>query len=319
MKLLLTGGTCALLLLCGWTAPSNAQEPATAPQNPPAGGERPDDQQGASPFKINQPPPLVKVPVAHQPGERGGWIGASLWFGNPKPKSEKGSAINDYSGTVRLQGSPQFTQSFEAGFGIASHDMIHLTYFTNQASGGETLTNDVQVWTEIYPATNYLATNYRLKSIKLTYDYLTWPYPARESKFRLKTTWGMQYTTIRTGFDAPLIPLTDALGNPKVDSSGNPITYMTSGSTTFWGPSVGMRVQEWVKPYFRLEAGASGFGIPHRWNTWDSDATANLRVGHYELSVGVRAYHFRTSASHEFWFHGTMVGPVIGLRAYTSN
>jgi hypothetical protein len=262
-------------------------------------------------------PPLPKFTDVRQPGERGFSFGGSAWFASPKPFIVKGSAVNNYPGDTQLLGTPKLDQGFELSMALGSHNAVRVSYFGSQASGGSAIPSQLQLWDQYYSAGVFVATNYHLKNLKLSLEYLTWPYPAKESRFRLKTLWQAQYTSIYSGFDAPYEPTTDALGNYLTDANGNALTYRTQGVDHFILPSVGVEVQEWVRPHFRLEASASGFDLPHRANTWDADASANIRFLHYELRLGVRGYHFRTSPTQQYWFHSTTVGPFIGLRVYS--
>ena len=165
-----------------------------------------------------------------------------MWFGNPKPAMEKGSADNPYSGSTGLRGTPKLDQGFEFAVPPTGHDVIRVTYFASQAAGGSYIPGAVQVWNEFYPANTFLDTNFRLKSLKISYEYLTWPYPVKASKFRLKTLWEFQYTSLHTGFDAPLAPVTDSLGNFITDSNGNVVGYNTQGTVHFMLPSVGVSI-----------------------------------------------------------------------------
>jgi hypothetical protein len=324
VKSLLSGFACACLV---WSCCAAAQQ---QPPPPPAGGApaTPDSQNPTSP---DQPPvepqtggllpekvpELPRIPDVRMPGERGVWLGFSSWFANPRPNMEKGNDPYAYLGNIPLAGDSNYNNSVEGGVALGAHNVLRFAYFTSRGTGAELAPSEVGLYTQVYLQGDYLVTDYRIKSVKLSFDYLSWPYPVKTSRFRLKTLWQFQYMQIRTGFDAPYIPITDSLGNPLLDSSGNPLSYATQGTERFYLPEVGLGVQEWINPHLRLEATGAGFIIPHHQNSWDYEGSANLRISHYEIRVGVRGYHFRTPGDREFWFKGTMNGPFIGIRLYT--
>jgi hypothetical protein len=155
-----------------------------------------------------------------------------------------------------------------------------------------------------------LTTNGKLSDYKLSYEYLTWPYPVEGRHFRLKTLWQVQYITMRTVFDAPVKSATP-------DSSGNFTSYATLGSKSYITPSFGLGVHEYATRNFRLEANVSGFWLPHRWHLLDTDATIAYRFGHIELRGGAKGFVFRTSPKGDYFYRGTVGGVFVGVRWYS--
>ena len=193
-----------------------------------------------------------------------------------------------------------------------------MSYFQSKASGGFTSTNTLHIFDQTYGSGTFVASDYKLQNIKLTFDYLSWPYHVESRKFRLKTIYGLQYTSIQSTWDAPLLPLVDtATGAPLVDASGNPISYVTTGTRWFVLPALGIGLTQYVSRHFRLEANGSGFGIPHHSATWDADASANIRYGHFEVRIGGKAFYFKTSTKDEFYMKNTMGSAFVGLRWYS--
>lgn len=268
--------------------------------------------------KQSPPPPLPKVPDVRQPGETGFSIGAMAWFPVQSPTFDKGynSGFLDPSRT-KMPGKPKYSPEADLGIALGLHNALRFSYFQDRASGDFTTGQQVHIWNTLYPAGAFMNTDYKLQVVKLSFDYLTWPYPVESRKFRLKTLWQVQYLNIKTSFNAPLLPTTDSSGNPLVDSSGNPISYQTQGSKSIIWPTLGLGVTEYVSRHMRLEANASGFGLPRHATIWDGDASANFRYGHWELRVGGRAYHFKTSPQGDFFLSNTMVAPFAGLRWYS--
>jgi hypothetical protein len=122
---------------------------------------------------------------------------------------------------------------------------------------------------------------------------------------------------MRTRFNLPLLPTVDADGNALTDSSGNALDYHTSGNHSFITPDLGIGVTQYLSPRFRLEANASGFTFPRHTTIWEADASMNLRSGHFELRLGGRAFHFKTSTQAEFYMRGTQASAFVGVRWYS--
>ncbi len=337
VKISLSVSWCPILLLLSWVSPGGAQPqqqppttppaapagqtPVTAPQNPPA--EAPQDQPAAPAQPrtgIRQPPPPIpKVPDIRQPGETGWWIGVSAWFPPQTPTIDKGKgAAFSQPSLTKLQGKPKIAQGADVGLALGLHNALRLSYFESRAAGNFINNVDKVLWGHAYPAGGYVSTNYRMQNLKLSFEYLTWPYPVESRKFRLKTLWQVQYTSVRTVFDLPLLPLVDSTGAPLVDSTGNQLSYAGQGTRAFVYPTFGLAPSYYITRNFRIEANASGFGIPHHAAIWDADASANFRFGHFELKVGAKAFHFKTSPQAEFYLWNTMASGVVGLRWYSN-
>ena len=265
------------------------------------------------------PPPLPKVPDVRQPGETGISIGVEGWFPVQAPTIDKGHAADWTQPTnTRLAGKPKYSPEGDIGIAVGLHNTLRFSYFQDRASGNLTTGgNDIRIWDVVYPAGSLLATDYKLQVAKISFDYLTWPYPVESRKFRLKTLWQVQYLNIKTTFNAPLLPLVDANGNPIVDSAGNPVNYNSNGSKNVILPTLGLGVSEYVSRHVRLDANASGFTIPHHSTIWDGDASANFRYGHWELRVGAKAFHFKTSTQSDFFFKQTLASGFVGVRWYS--
>jgi hypothetical protein len=323
----LSGFACASLVWFCCLAPAGAQQAGTPPPagaSQPGSGQTAPDQDESSQEPDNGSslmavPELPKVPEVQMPGERGVSFGADGWSANPKPELEKGSFPYAYLGNIRMMGTPNAHQGFDGSVGIGLHNVLRVSYFSTRASGNVYAPSELGLITQVYLQGDYLATDYLLQNYKIAFDYLTWPYPVKTSRFRLKTIYQFQFFRIRAGFDAPLLPITDAYGNPLSDNNGNPLSYATRHTYQFFLPEFGLGGQYWVTRGFRLEAGGTGFSIPHHQNSWNFEGSANFRAGHYELRVGYRGFHFRSSAQQDFWMRGTMVGGFIGVRWYSDS
>jgi len=295
------------------TPPQQTPAQQTPPQTPPdAAGQQ---VRGRVP---EPPPPPPKVPDVRRPGESGYYVGVIAWLPTQTPLFNRGQAAT-FTGTslIQMQGTPKFSEGAEIGLAAGLHNSIRLSYFQVRASGDTTVSQDLVAWGQDYPAGTYVSTNYTIRNFKLSYEYLTWPYPVGSRRFRLKTLWQMQYTAVQTTFDAPK-NYYDSNGNLLFDpSTGNPINLGASGTRAVITPTFGLGAHYYQSRHVRIEANASGFAIPHHWTIWDTDATINLRlIGHLELRLGGKAFHLKTSTQAEFFTRGTMAAAFVGLRWY---
>jgi hypothetical protein len=313
-----TGSLCIGMMLCAmvWGTAAWGQ---TKPQQPP-----PEDRQAAPgsasrPKIAEPPPPPPKLPDVRQPGETGWWAGLNAWFPTQHPYFDKGhGATFSEASNVNLPGKPKYAEGAELGVAVGLHNTLKFEYFETRANGNiNSIPTTLHLWTQTYDPGTYLSSTYRLQHGKMTFEYLTWPYPIESRRFRLKTLWGVQYTSIRTVFDAPKAPIFDNQGNILVDSAGNPISYAGIGSRWFISPEFGLQTQYYKGRHFRWEASASGWTWPHRNTVWDADTSANVRYGHIELRVGAKAYHFKTNTQAEYFSRGTIGSAFVGVRWYS--
>lgn len=322
MKNSLTGFLCLGLLCLSAVSTVRAQQdasdtppdqaappqPQTPPQQaPPAAPPQPPTTPAQ---RTNLPPPPPKVVDVRMPGEAGWYIGLMDWIPLGKPWIDKGHAAT-FSGLTKFQysGTPKYAPAAEFGIAAGAHNTLKIFYYQFKASGLKTAPNDLVLYAQAYSSGDTIYSNYKIQVAKVSYEYLTWPYPVESRHFRLKTLWQVQYVSMKSNFDAPLLPTTD--------SSGNPLSYATNGSNSLISPTLGIGVAEYVSRNFRLEANASGFLIPHHWTIWDADASISYRVGHIEIRGGAKALHFKTSPQSDYFNYGTPAGAFFGLRWYT--
>jgi hypothetical protein len=257
------------------------------------------------------PPPLPKFPDVRMPGETGYFVGLVGWlpFGNPYINKGASAAFSGLT-YLHLPGKPTIAPSVEIGVALGLHNSLRLSYYSTKAGGGITAPNDLVIYSQAYSKGDLLATSDKLQDIKFSFEFLTWPYPVESRHFRLKTLWQVQYVSIKSNYDAPILSAT-------ADSSGNLTSYATTGSASFFTPTLGLGVAEYASRNFRLELNASGFAIPHHTTLWDTDASVSYRMGHIELRAGAKALHFKTSARAEYYLRGTLSGAFVGVRWYS--
>jgi hypothetical protein len=323
VKNLLTGFVCMGLALAlpaagraQQQAPPETQAAPNAPQQTP-----PPDEETPKPVPGRiELPPLPKVVDVRMPGERGISYGIFGWYGKAKVGSAPGAAVAvDNPGSIYAQHAAKPGENFEIAIAAGAHNVLRITASNLRSTGSSTTGSAMALWTAAYKKGDYIATDYRLRDMKISYEYLSWPFPVKDRRIRVRSLWQVQYIGVKTGYNAPLEPVFDSDGNQILDDSGNPVQYQTSGSKWIILPGIGLGVQGYITPRFSLEVSGSGFDIPHHTNFWDAEAAANIRFGHYEVRLGARGFHFRTSPKAEFWMRGTVFGPMVGLRWHSDS
>jgi len=223
------------------------------------------------------------------------------------------------SSLITMQGTPKYAEVLEVGAAVGLHNTLRFTATDFRASGNFTTPVALVAWNVPYVADTYMSTNYHTQSLKLSYEYLTWPYPVGSKKFRLKTLWQLQYTQITSTFDSPL-DYFDSNGNLVLDSSGNPANFSASRTAHIFSPMLGLGGYYFPSRHFRVEVNATGFGWPHRFYIYDTDASLNIRViPHFELRLGGRAFGFKTSTNAQYYLHGIFANAFVGIRWYSNS
>ncbi|HEY1240332.1 MAG TPA: hypothetical protein VGF16_07225 [Bryobacteraceae bacterium] len=300
-----------LFCVCLWLVGSIgalAQQPAPAPepgQNPPSPGPT-----------TRLPPPLPpRPPDEYMPDEGKLSVGVWGWLGRGQPIIDAGPVYgNDFFGNkvhipvappsrLTFQGQPNLIGGADLTIPVIKRNQLRISYFRTNASGNIVAPTDLLLWGGSYAKGDYLSTSYRLQNVKVSYEFVTWPFPIGSRKVRLKTLWQFQYTHMTTAFDAPL---------KSTDNGPN----TASGNKTLYAPTLGLGIDYYVTPHFRVEANGTGFMIPHRWTIWDTDASMAYRVGKVELRLGGKAFHFRTSPKSDYYLRGTLAGAFVGVRFF---
>jgi hypothetical protein len=231
------------------------------------------------------------------------------WFTNSQPDL-RGGAANTYLTSPTGLDFPGHGHrplggvlSIPAGAG----NSLRFSYLEATGAGNTNAATDLYLFTTNFSLADYLATSYKLRNFKISYDFLSYPTPLNESSFRFRTLWEVQYTTIQSTIDAPFRPI-------SVDSSGDPISNSAAGTRWLILPTFGVALDKRLSRHFRVEGKASGFGIPHRADTWDADASANYEIGHLDFIGAYKGFHFKTSPQSDQYLAQTLHGTYIGVR-----
>ena len=239
-------------------------------------------------------------------------ISLQLFYWQPftQPDLHGGKAnVGPYEGDLKFPGSPKRAPGAVLSFPAGKNNTLRFSYFRLQGDGNTTSPGYRTLFNTDFNPGDYLVTRYEIQNVKLSYDFLSYPFPPNPSRFRLKTLWEVQYTTIRSSIDAPLKPI-------QTDASGNVISNTATGTRSLIYPSFGVAIEKAFSGHFRVEAKASGFAIPHRSVTYDTEASAVFRTGHYEIAVGARDFHFKTSPQNAQYFVANFPGVFVAFRYY---
>ena len=292
---------CVPLLLFAALGPSPAQQSQQSAPQP-----APSQTTGQAPAPAPQ-----KTPPAEKP-YTGDGISVTLlyWVNSGHPSILTGRAdTNGNPSVVDTIGKSKPTPNAIVSFPAGKNNTVRVSYFRMQGDGNTTTPQALTVFGTDYNAGDYLAAHYLLQNVKISLDYLSWPFPIKNAKFRLKTLWEIQYTSISATVDAPLRA-------GETDAAGNSIQTTGYGSHSIIYPSFGLGVDYLASKNFRFEVRGSGFAFPHHSTIWDTEASLNYRFGHLELQAGGKVFHFKTSPKETEYLQATFTGAFAGLRWY---
>ena len=279
---------------------ASAQQPQPSPQQ-----QTPAERQAA---QTPAAPPLQpqKATIPDYPQPRTLTIGVFYWLTIP------GSGANLLTGTqapdletLTHLGPDHKTPGIYISVPITRTGEIKFEGWISKGDGNQTAKDTLDLFGTTFNPGDYLATQYQIKAGKLYLDDLLWPYKFPVSRFRLKSLWEVQWISVSTTIDAPLVAGTET-------SSG--VTFETAtGSRQVILPTFGLAAEYALTPNLLFRADASGFALPGRSNIWDADATLSYRRRKWELLGGYKAVHFRTSPKNTEYIEDTITGAYVGV------
>jgi hypothetical protein len=276
------------------TLPAIGQTPQTPPSQTPA-------------TPAPQPPqPAPQRPVPDYPDPRTLTIGAFYWITGPgtEPGYFGGSQAPDYE-TLTDWGKPHRTPGLEATFPITRTGELHFEYFRTKGDTNQNAPANLDIFGTSYNTGDYLATQYQLQNAKLYLDDLLFPHKFPVAKFRVKSLWEVEWVQIKGTIDAPYIDATGVLAS-------------ASASRQIILPAFGLAAEYALSPHVLLRASISGFGLWHKADLADGEATIAYRFGMWEIRGGGKAFHFKTSPNNTEYVSGTLTGAFVGLRWHWS-
>jgi hypothetical protein len=261
----------------------------------------------SAPVQVQGP----KTAVPDYPDPRTLTLGAFYWFTGPgvEPSYYGGSQALDFE-TLKNWGKPHRSPGVEAIFPISRTGELHFEYFRAKGDGNQTASSVIDIFGATYNPGDYLATQYQLQTAKLYLDDLLFPHKFPVSKFRVKSLWEVEWVQIKGTIDAPFL---DAA---SLASSGTTASASVSHQIIY--PVFGLAAEYALSPHVLLRASASGFGLYHKADIGEAEATIAYRRGMWEIRGGGKAFHFKTSPNSTEYASGTLTGAFVGLRWHWS-
>lgn len=280
-------------LLCGILAYSQQPPAPEAPQPP-----------------TPQPPPAQEQPTPLPPPvdetrndiDRGAFIKLFYWQSVGLPDLLPGKkAANRDAQTFRSFGrDDKRTLGGTIAFPAGKFNRLEVSYFQARGSGAALAPRDLTFFGTTFLQGDFMGTEFRVRNAKVTWNYLTWPDPPEESKFRLKTLWEVQYVSVQSVLDEPF--------------NFNPSFSTAVNTKNIIFPTFGLGGEFVPSKHFYLDLRGSGFALPHKSVIVDAEASAVIKLGWLEIVPGYKWYHFKTSPQSDQYVLGTLRGPYGALR-----
>jgi hypothetical protein len=262
---------------------STPQAPATPPEQQPAPQTQPPAIPAAAPAEVLENMTSFALYNWRTSG------GMSLLGGT--------NSTNAADQTLKLPNNPIQANGATLTLRAYGPTRLEVSYFDVRNTGNVIGPGNLSLFGLTVSPGDYLVVDYRIRNAKVTWNYLTFPVPALDSKLRIKTLWEVQYTVIRSYISSPTTASFPAAKQEK-------IIY----------PTFGLGVEYVASKRFRMEARFSGFALPSHSVIWDGEGSFVGRFGHLEVFGGMKGYHFRTGTATDIYMQGTLWGPNAGLR-----
>jgi hypothetical protein len=261
------------------------------------------DTPAPAPAQQQTPSPTVAPPeIAKDDPDNGAFADGFYWLssGTPNLRGGKKSA-NPAAQSVALPADDKKTKGFTAALPAGKFNRLEVSYF--QAYGvGDSGPAPIDLSPFGVPITqgDELFNSFQIRNVSIVWNYLTFPSPPEDSKFRIKTLWGVQYTHVEGVINAPV-----EIGNAQLPAVGTrQIIY----------PVLGLAAEYIGSKHFYMNARVTGFALLHRADYWDAEANAVVHSLHIELFAGYKIFHFKTTPNNDEYFTGTLRGPIGGVR-----
>lgn len=267
-------------------SPPAASSPAPATQTP-----QPPSVQNPKPAAPDYPDPRTLT------------LGIFYWITGPgtNPSLTTGRAATDNE-TLSDLGKAHRSPGIELSIPISRTGELRFEGSITKGDGNQTASADTALFSTQFYKGDLLATQYQVERAKLYLDDLLYPHKFPVAKFRVKSLWEVQFVRIKSTIDAPLV------------LSGETST----GSRQLVFPTFGLAAEYAIAPHVLFRASGSGFGLYHKADLWDGEATLAYRRGAWEIVGGGKAFHFKTSPNSTQYMSATITGAFVGLRWHWS-
>lgn len=289
----------ACLTLAAASATAQNAAPAQAPE--PAPPKTPETQQPSGKLA---PPKEVASPVNNGMGFS---FEPIYWKASVRPEVRQGAAyFRSDLGNFTYPTKPDRAVGGRVSIPVGTNGTFRGSFIQMKSTGATTSPVDLILFGGSTRKDNLIIAQYKIELFKVSYDYLTYFWKKKNSDIRLKTLWEMQRISISNTVE-DFVEQTDG-----TLAAGN----LAQGTKSILAPTIGMGLEQNVSRFFRWEARASGWAMPHRSVIGDMEADIAFRKGHFELLLGAKYLYFKTSPKGEQYEKGTISGPFMSLRYY---
>jgi hypothetical protein len=261
------------------------------------------DTPPAAPAQQQTPSPTVAPPeISRDDPDNGGSITGFYWTPQGTPKMLPGKkAANAAGQTIPLPPDDKKAPGFMLAIPAGKFNRVEVSYWQAYGAGdsGAASVNLTPFGATILQG-DELYNTFQIRNVKLVWNYLTYPAPPLDSKFRVKTFWGVQYTHINGVIDSPV-----ELTNTQLPGVGSrQIIY----------PVLGIGAEYLATKHIYMDARVSAFALPHHAAYWDASANIVVHSRHIELFGGYQVFYFKTTPQSDQYFTATLRGPLVGAR-----
>jgi hypothetical protein len=281
-----------------------AQQPAPQPAPPAATTQ-------VQPSQSQSSPPTTPASNSERYPEDGDFSLQVFYWYSMQNFDMRGGAANTVTGSspdLNFQSVYARSPGAEASVPLG-HNFLRLSYFQIAGAGHTIAPTYLTLFSQAYNPGDYLNTTNKVQNVKLSFDFMSFPFPAKSTGIRIRTLWEVQYTDVKGFIDAPYKPY-------PLNSAGVPQTtsYAVNGGYDIVYPSFGIGIEDAISKNLLIEANASGFAFPHRSDIWDAAADLKYSFGPIELAVGVKGFHLKSSPRNDQYYVGTFDGAYVGLQ-----
>ena len=268
-------------------------KPATPPQEPPATTQ-------PAPTQTQAPAPTpASARSGYDPSETPFSIEVFGFKANANPDLFGGKKSFDQSAqTFHDLGKTRFAVGGRLSFPVRSGNTLEVTGFQVRGRGSGIAPQTLTLFDGTFAKGDLISDSYAIRSLKVTFNYLSFPAPPGDRKIRFKTLYELQYSTFKARY-----------------SSKSEATEITAiGNKSLFLPTFGLGLSYLAAKNFHIEMRGSGFGFPHKSATWDAEATAVIRAGRVDVIVGGKGFYLKTSTNSEQYYRAMLLGPFAALR-----
>ncbi len=270
-----------------------------------AGLHAQDAPKPAAPAQTAQTPPAPKPKADAPDSEREDFsIGIFGWY-NPSHfhlRNGQGAVSTANPADLNYGGKNQPTPGIEFSAPAGKYNALRISYFRTQGHGATVTPIAIRAFDQDYASGTSVSTKYKMQEAKVSWEYLSWPYPASEKSFRFKTLWGAQFISMDSTLDAPIY-----------DAANNTDTTAVKKHWLIY-PSLGVGIEKRFSRNLKWELKGEGFALPSRTQLWDAQTDVAIRGSRIEVLIGGRVLHFRTSPQKPEYIYATMPGGFVEFR-----